>query len=200
MISHPFDPTPIGRPRAVDPPHWTLTMVFDEDYSRARSGFAGENLAILRQLEFNLNRRDKMNRFGGGMGQERNNQSPNRVPCPRASFAQRNTGHGAFTAPCVSFDYGGFIETALPPLLSRGDHRRHSNPPPRRSSRGLRRRRRRRRCPRRAAWGPRPNPTGVIIGGAEPRAIRPTSPADRVYQPVRGSFLASRSNCRANRR
>ena len=35
-------------------------MVFDEDHSRTRSGFAAEKLAALRHLELNLIRRDKV--------------------------------------------------------------------------------------------------------------------------------------------
>ena len=42
-----------------NPLHWTLDMVFDEDHSRARQGFAAENLAIMRHFCFNMIRRDK---------------------------------------------------------------------------------------------------------------------------------------------
>lgn len=39
--------------------HWVLDVVFGEDDSRARSGFAAENLAATRRLALNLLRRDK---------------------------------------------------------------------------------------------------------------------------------------------
>jgi predicted transposase YbfD/YdcC len=39
--------------------HWVLDVVFGEDQSRARSGFAAENLAATRRLAINLLRRDK---------------------------------------------------------------------------------------------------------------------------------------------
>ena len=39
--------------------HWVLDVVFGEDHSRARSGFAAENLAATRRLAVNLLRRDK---------------------------------------------------------------------------------------------------------------------------------------------
>jgi predicted transposase YbfD/YdcC len=39
--------------------HWVLDVVFGEDDSRARSGFAAENLAATRRLAVNLLRRDK---------------------------------------------------------------------------------------------------------------------------------------------
>jgi predicted transposase YbfD/YdcC len=39
--------------------HWVLDVVFGEDDSRARSGFAAENLAATRRLAINLLRRDK---------------------------------------------------------------------------------------------------------------------------------------------
>jgi predicted transposase YbfD/YdcC len=39
--------------------HWVLDVVFGEDESRARSGFAAENLAATRRLAVNLLRRDK---------------------------------------------------------------------------------------------------------------------------------------------
>lgn len=44
--------------------HWTLDMVFDEDYSRARSDYAAENLAILRHIAFNMIRLDKGTKGG----------------------------------------------------------------------------------------------------------------------------------------
>jgi predicted transposase YbfD/YdcC len=40
-------------------PHWVLDVVFVEDQSRARSGYAVENLAAPRRLAVNLLRRDK---------------------------------------------------------------------------------------------------------------------------------------------
>ena len=39
--------------------HWVLDVVFGEDDSRARSGYAAENLAAARRLAINLLRRDK---------------------------------------------------------------------------------------------------------------------------------------------
>ena len=39
--------------------HWVLDVVFGEDQSRARSGYAAENLAATRRLALNLLRRDK---------------------------------------------------------------------------------------------------------------------------------------------
>ena len=39
--------------------HWVLDVVFGEDESRARSGYAVENLAATRRLAINLLRRDK---------------------------------------------------------------------------------------------------------------------------------------------
>jgi len=39
--------------------HWVLDVVFGEDQSRARSGYATENLAATRRLAVNLLRRDK---------------------------------------------------------------------------------------------------------------------------------------------
>jgi len=39
--------------------HWVLDVVFGEDQSRARTGFAAENLAATRRLAVNLLRRDK---------------------------------------------------------------------------------------------------------------------------------------------
>lgn len=39
--------------------HWVLDVVFGEDASRARSGYAAENLAATRRLAINLLRRDK---------------------------------------------------------------------------------------------------------------------------------------------
>lgn len=39
--------------------HWVLDVVFGEDQSRARSGYAAENLAATRRLAVSLLRRDK---------------------------------------------------------------------------------------------------------------------------------------------
>lgn len=39
--------------------HWVLDVVFDEDQSRARTGYAAENLAATRRMAVNLLRRDK---------------------------------------------------------------------------------------------------------------------------------------------
>jgi len=44
--------------------HWTLDVWFREDQSRARSGFAAENLAILRRLALNLLKQDKTKKRG----------------------------------------------------------------------------------------------------------------------------------------
>ena len=41
-----------------NPLHWTLDMVMDEDHSRARAGYAAENLAIVRHIAFDLLRLD----------------------------------------------------------------------------------------------------------------------------------------------
>lgn len=38
--------------------HWVLDVVFNEDQSRVRSGYASENLATLRRWALNLLRRD----------------------------------------------------------------------------------------------------------------------------------------------
>lgn len=40
--------------------HWVLDVVFGEDQSRARSGYAAENLAATRRLAVNLLRRDRI--------------------------------------------------------------------------------------------------------------------------------------------
>ena len=73
------------RPKAVDPLHWTLDMVFDEDHSRASSGFSAENLAILRHLEFNLIRRDKVTE--GGMSRKKKTMTWNEDKLLKALFA-----------------------------------------------------------------------------------------------------------------
>lgn len=44
--------------------HWTLDVWFREDYSRARSGYAAENLATLRRLALNLLKREKTKKRG----------------------------------------------------------------------------------------------------------------------------------------
>ena len=47
-----------------NPLHWTLDMVMDEDHSRARAGFAAENLAVMRHFIFDFVRRDKVTEGG----------------------------------------------------------------------------------------------------------------------------------------
>lgn len=44
--------------------HWTLDVWFREDYSRARSGYAAENLATLRRLALNLLKRENTKKRG----------------------------------------------------------------------------------------------------------------------------------------
>jgi predicted transposase YbfD/YdcC len=44
--------------------HWVLDVCFREDQSRARTGYAAENLATLRRLALNLLRREKTKRRG----------------------------------------------------------------------------------------------------------------------------------------
>jgi predicted transposase YbfD/YdcC len=44
--------------------HWTLDVWFREDQSRARSGYAAENLATLRRLALNLLKREKAKKRG----------------------------------------------------------------------------------------------------------------------------------------
>ena len=39
--------------------HWVLDVVFGQDQSRARTGYAAENLAQTRRLAIHLLRRDK---------------------------------------------------------------------------------------------------------------------------------------------
>ena len=44
--------------------HWVLDVQMREDQSRARAGYAAENLATLRRLALNLLRREKTKRRG----------------------------------------------------------------------------------------------------------------------------------------
>jgi predicted transposase YbfD/YdcC len=44
--------------------HWTLDVCFGEDQSRARQGYAAENLATLRRLALNLLKREKTKKRG----------------------------------------------------------------------------------------------------------------------------------------
>jgi predicted transposase YbfD/YdcC len=44
--------------------HWVMDVCFNEDQSRARTGYAAENLAILRRLALNLLKRDKTKKRG----------------------------------------------------------------------------------------------------------------------------------------
>jgi predicted transposase YbfD/YdcC len=44
--------------------HWVLDVCFREDQSRARAGYAAENLATLRRLALNLLKREKTKRRG----------------------------------------------------------------------------------------------------------------------------------------
>ncbi len=44
--------------------HWTMDVCFGEDQSRARTGYAAENLATLRRLALNLLKRDKTKKRG----------------------------------------------------------------------------------------------------------------------------------------
>jgi predicted transposase YbfD/YdcC len=43
--------------------HWVLDVAFQEDHSRARTGNAGENLAVLRHFALNLLRQEKSSRL-----------------------------------------------------------------------------------------------------------------------------------------
>ena len=43
---------------------WVLDVCFREDQSRARAGYAAENLATLRRLALNLLKREKTNKRG----------------------------------------------------------------------------------------------------------------------------------------
>ena len=52
-----------------NPLHWTLDMVFDEDHSRARAGYAAENLAIMRHIVYDMIRMDKVTK--GGMSRKK---------------------------------------------------------------------------------------------------------------------------------
>lgn len=58
-----------------NPLHWTLDMVFDEDHSRARSGYAAENLAIVRHVAFNMIRLDRVT--AGGMSRKKKSMTWN---------------------------------------------------------------------------------------------------------------------------
>ena len=58
-----------------NPLHWTLDMVFDEDHSRARSGYAAENLAIVRHIAFDMIRLDKVTE--GGMSRKKKSMTWN---------------------------------------------------------------------------------------------------------------------------
>jgi len=44
--------------------HWVLDVAFNEDHSRARQGFAAENLATARQIALNLLKQDKTTKMG----------------------------------------------------------------------------------------------------------------------------------------
>ena len=44
----------VGHWSIENPLHWTLDMAFDEDHSRVRTGYAAENLAIMRHFAFDL--------------------------------------------------------------------------------------------------------------------------------------------------
>ena len=44
--------------------HWVLDVCFREDQSRARAGYAAENLATLRRLALNLLKREKTKKRG----------------------------------------------------------------------------------------------------------------------------------------
>ena len=44
--------------------HWILDVIFREDQSRARSGFAAENLATLRRLALNMLKMEKTKKRG----------------------------------------------------------------------------------------------------------------------------------------
>ena len=47
-----------------NPLHWVLDMIFDEDHSRARSGFSAENLAIMRHMAYNATRKSEATKGG----------------------------------------------------------------------------------------------------------------------------------------
>ena len=44
--------------------HWIMDVCFREDQSRARTGFAAENLATLRRLALNMLKREKSKKRG----------------------------------------------------------------------------------------------------------------------------------------
>ncbi len=69
ITSHAADPERIGRYirhhwRIENSLHWVLDMAFNEDQSRARTGHAAENLAIIRRFALNLLRQAKGSKLG----------------------------------------------------------------------------------------------------------------------------------------
>ena len=44
--------------------HWRLDIAFREDQSRARLGYAAENLAVMRHIALNLLKLDKTKKVG----------------------------------------------------------------------------------------------------------------------------------------
>ncbi len=44
--------------------HWTLDVVFKEDASRVRSGYADQNLSVIRRMALNLLKQDKTSKLG----------------------------------------------------------------------------------------------------------------------------------------
>ena len=44
--------------------HWVLDMAFDEDHSRARTGHADQNLAVMRHLALNLLKQERSAKVG----------------------------------------------------------------------------------------------------------------------------------------
>jgi len=47
-----------------NPLHWVPDMIFDEDHSRARSGFSAENLAMMRHMAYNATRKSEATKGG----------------------------------------------------------------------------------------------------------------------------------------